>query len=208
MEEEVSNVLLQSQLHDPSTDELHQSLRLLVRKIRAQLEVLTKKNKLKEEENLLLETEISNLKKDIINYETIITTKTSVETKLNNEICKYKLQIENELSQNNLIKSQLLSQINQLKNDKNEIINKHKKELNEINNINSIKLREEETNFENLRQQKLLLDVKLQEIQNNNDELYKKLQTAKSEKKCENKNELEKLKKENINYLTNIQQLK
>ncbi len=43
MDDEVHNVLLQSQLHDPATDELRQSLRLLVRKIRAQLEVLTKK---------------------------------------------------------------------------------------------------------------------------------------------------------------------
>ena len=48
-----------SQLHNSSTDQLHQSLRLLVRKIRAQLEVLTKKNKLKEEENVQLKVIIT-----------------------------------------------------------------------------------------------------------------------------------------------------
>eukprot|EP01083_Nonionella_stella_P275939 937291_1 len=216
MAEEV-NVALSSPLMNSSTDHLHQSLRLLVRKIRAQLEVLTKKNKLKEEENDLLRNELSSLKDQLPNLQSIITTKTAMESTLNDQITELSTKCKKESQRHATIESELLKQLNALRQEKEDTITTHQTQTEQLIKDHEQILKTEKQNFDNLQHQKLSVDTKLQEIMQSNDLLHSKLKELQSKhqdmaltntEKNELETRMEQLKTENIDYLSTIQQLK
>ena len=160
---------LTSQLHNSSTDQLHQSLRLLVRKIRAQLEVLTKKNKLKEDENEML-------KQQMLNLEASISTQTEKESKLKKEMTEFEAKMDAQRQRHSAIESQLLNELNSKRSQNDQIVSKYELQITQLTNNHNDKLKQQQQKIDNLQREKSCIETKIENILKENEALQIKLQ--------------------------------
>ena len=119
---------------------------------------------------------ISSLQQEISSLENVINTKAAEESKWSETIKELESKMDVQSQRHSAIESKLLNQLSCLRKDQQETVTKHEAQIAEMEQRHEVRLKEDQQQFDNLRQQKVTLDSKLQEVMESNDSLMSKLQ--------------------------------
>ena len=106
----------------------------------------------------------------------MINTKAAEESKWSDTIKELESKMETQSQRHSAIESKLLNQLSSLRKEQSEMVSKHEVQIAEMGQQHEIRLKEEQQLFDSLRQQKVSLDSKVQEVMESNDSLMAKLQ--------------------------------